>query len=60
MAWAPRRVRRAPAAWAHISLLWAPGNLLKIQITESTLICINYANQVVVAHRRRLDESHAL
>lgn len=37
--------------WAHTGLLWAPGNPLKMLIIESTLICINYANQAAVAHR---------
>lgn len=33
------------AAQAHNSLPWAPGNPLEMLIVESTLICINYANQ---------------
>lgn len=33
------------AAQAPTSLLWAPGNPLEMLIVESTLICINYANQ---------------
>lgn len=60
MVWAPCRARCAPAAWAHTSLLWAPENPLKTLTIESTLICINYADQVAVAHCCGLGGSHAV
>lgn len=56
----PCWARRAPAARARASLLWALGDdALKMLIIASTLICINHANQVAVGHCCGLGESRA-